>query len=121
MMLMTMFGEDVSLEWEFTEDGKFVSSGPGVESGFDNIKATVWYSPYLAYADEIGILSTNETSWTVARAITDVEATEMLELYTAYRMDYAGSTGLSRGMIQTETLRYNIAFVSSDEITIRVQ
>ena len=121
MMLLTMFGEDVSLEWEFTKDGKFVSSGPGVESGFSNLKSTVWYSPYLAYADEIGILTTDETSWTVAKAITDQEAIEMLSLYTAYRMGYTGSTAIDRGMIMTPSLKYNLTFPSVNEVTIQVQ
>ena len=121
MMLMTMFGEDVSVDGEFTEDGQFVAAGPGVESGFENVQANAWYSPYLAYADEIGILSTDEVKWQVARAITDQEAIDMLALYTAYRMGYTGDTVLDRGMIQTESLQYNIELVSENEVTIRVQ
>ncbi len=90
MMLMTMFGEDISLAGEFTKDGKFISSGPGVESGFQNVKATAWYSPYLAYADDLAILTTDEMNWKIAREITDAEAIEMLSLYTGYRMEYTG-------------------------------
>ncbi len=120
MMLMTMFGEGVSVGGEFTYDGKFVSSGPGVESGFANVPANVWYSPYLAFADEIGILSTDEAKWQVARAITDVEAIDMLTLYTAYRMGYTGEAILQKGIIQTESLRYEFGFVSENEVIIKV-
>ena len=121
MMLMTMFSEDVSVDGEFTDDGKFVSSGPGVESGFANVQANAWYSPYLAYADGIGILSTDEVKWQVARAITDVEAIDMLALYTAYRMGYTGEDILQKGIIQTEKLRYEFEFVSASEVGIKVQ
>ncbi len=121
MMLMTMFGEKISLAGEFTKDGRFVSSGPGVESGFQNIKATAWYSPYLAYADEIGILTTDEMNWSVAKAITDTEAVEMLSLYTGYRMGYTGTDMLQKGMIQTENLKYNISFTSTESLEIKVQ
>ena len=112
MMLMTMFGENVSVDGKFTEDGKYISTGDGVESGFDNVRATAWYSPYLAFADEIGILSTDEMNWSVAKAITDTEAIEMLSLYTAYRMGYTGTDALQKGMIQTENLKYEFGFIS---------
>jgi hypothetical protein len=121
MMLMTMFGEDISLSGEFTEDGRYLSSGPGVESGFANIRATAWYSPYIAYADEIGILTTDEMTWNVARAITDAEAIEMLSLYTGYRMGYTGTDRLMKGVIQTESLRYNLGFTSETSVEIKLQ
>ena len=120
MMLMTMFGEDVSVDGEFTDDGRFVPAGPGVESGFENVRANAWYSPYLAYADEIGILSTDEVKWQVARAITDQEAIDMLALYTAYRMGYSGETSIDRGLIVTDSLKYNLEFVSESEVGIKV-
>ncbi len=121
MMLMTMFGEDISVAGEFTNDGKYIAAGPGVESGFENVSPTAWYSPYLAYADEIGILSTDEIKWQMAKAITDIEAIDMLSLYTAYRMGYTGDDILDSGMIMTDSLKYNIAFPSENEVTIRVQ
>ena len=121
MMLMTMFGEDISVAGEFTNDGKYIAAGPGVESGFENVNPTAWYSPYLAYADEIGILSTDEIKWQMAKAITDIEAIDMLSLYTAYRMGYTGDDILDSGMIMTDSLKYNIAFPSENEVTIRVQ
>lgn len=121
MMLMTMFGEKISLAWQFTKDGKYIASGSGVESGFKNVSPTAWYSPYLAFADKIGILSTNESKWQVARTITDTEAIDILALYTAYRMGYSGDTILGRGMIVTDNLKYNITFVSASKITVRVQ
>lgn len=86
MMLMTMFGEDVGFDGQFTKNGKYIPAGNGVESGFDNVSATSWYSPYLAHADDLGILSTQETSWATAKMISDREAVDMLSLYTAYRM-----------------------------------
>jgi uncharacterized protein (TIGR02145 family) len=121
MMLMTMFGEDVSVDGEFTSDGKYIASGgPGIESGFDNVSPTAWYSPYLAFADEIGILSTDESKWQVARAITDAEAIDMLSLYTAYHMQYSGADLIQKGMIQTENLRYEFGFISKNEMSIKV-
>lgn len=85
--------------------------GDGVESGFANVKSTAWYSPYLAYADDLGILSTEETSWAIAREITDAEAISMLLQYTGYKMGYPGTDIVEKGMIQAENLRYNIVLL----------
>lgn len=121
MMLLTVFGEDVSFEWDFTDDGRYVSTGTGVESGFANVALTAWYSPYLAYADEIGILSTDEVKWSVAKMISDREAIDMLSLYTAYRMGYTGTDMLQKGMIQIKNYEYNFIFISVSEVKIEVK
>ena len=118
MMLLTVFGEDVAFVGEFTDDGRYVSTGTGVESGFANVSAKAWYSPYLAYADEIGILSTDELKWDVAKMISDTEAIDMLSLYTEYRMGYTGSESLKNGMIQSNGHIYTLKFPSVSEVNI---
>jgi hypothetical protein len=79
-----------------------------------------WYAPYLAKADEIGLIDSEERKWQVAQEISDAEAGDILALYTAYRMDFNGDS-MDRGMIETETLKYFLSFHDLENITIRIQ
>ncbi len=120
MMLLTMFGEDVSFDGQFTTDGKYREIGVGFESHFTNIPATTWYAPYLGRAYDLALIPSDETTWIVAQEISDTEAIDILALYTAYRMDYTGDI-FEQGIITTDKLQYHIAFPADNEVTIRVQ
>jgi hypothetical protein len=66
------------------------------------------------------MLSRDTTEWQIARPITDREGIEMLANYTTYRMSYTGSD-LAKGMIMTDKLQYNITFVDTNTVDIRVK
>jgi hypothetical protein len=120
MMLTTMFEEDISIPGVFSEDGRYLAGASSTDTGFDNVDKKAWFAPYLSFARENGVISPELTEWQVARPITDREAIEMLANYTGYRMGYTGSD-LTKGMIMTDKLKYNMTFVSDSEVTIRVQ
>lgn len=120
MMLFTMFGEDVGFAGEFTTDGTYREAGTGFESHFTNISATSWYAPYLGRAYDLALIPSDESSWTVAQEISDTEAIDILAIYTAYRMDFAGDV-FDQGIITTENLQYHIAFPTDADVMIRVQ
>ena len=107
-----MFEEPIDLQGEFTEDGKYVP-----DSG---VSSDAWYSPFVDLANELSLFSTEDTTWKVAEEITDTEIVEAILQYTAYRMDYQGET-LDRGMINTENMKYNLAFPDNDGLVIRIQ
>lgn len=120
MMLLTMFGEKISLPGVFSEDGRYLPGASSTDTGFSNVDKKAWFAPYLAFARENGVISSELTEWQVARPITDHEAVEMLANYTAYRMSYTGSE-LTKGMIMTDKLQYNITFVNTNTVDIRVR
>jgi hypothetical protein len=120
MMLLTMFGENISLPGVFSEDGKYLPGASSTDTGFGNIDKKSWFAPYLSFARENGVISPELTEWQVARPIMDREAVEMLANYTAYHMSYTGSD-LTKGMIMTDKLQYNITFVDTNTVDIRVR
>jgi hypothetical protein len=120
MMLTTMFEEDISIPGVFSEDGRYQAGASSTDTGYSNVDKKAWFAPYLSFARENGIISGEVTEWQIARPITDREAIEMLANYTAYHMSYTGSD-LTKGMIMTDRLKYNITFISDSEVTIRVQ
>lgn len=113
MMMFTMFSEPIELEWEFTEEGDFVSSSEDKNSN--------WYDPFVAFAQDLQLFPAQSENWKVAEEITDSEIIEAISLYTAYRMEYEWSDKLDRGMIETENMNYNIAFPEDEWLVIRVQ
>ncbi len=119
MMLLTMFGEKISLPGVFSENGQYQAGASSTDTGFSNVDKKSWFAPYLFFARAHQMLS-NTTEWQIAHPITDREAIEMLANYTAYRMNYTGSD-LTKGMIMTDKLKYTITFFSANEVTIRVQ
>jgi hypothetical protein len=120
MMLLTMFGEKVSVPGVFSESGKYQAGASSTDTGFSNVDKKAWFAPYLLFARDNGVISGEYDEWAVARPITDREAIEMLGNYTAYRMSYTGSD-LAKGMIMTDKLQYNITFVDAGEVGIRVR
>lgn len=113
MMMFTMFSEPIELEWEFTEEGEFVS--------YAEDKNSNWYDPFVIFAQDLQLFPAQSESWKAAEEITDSEIIEAISLYTAYRMEYEWSDKLDRGMIETENMNYNIAFPEDEWLVIRIQ
>lgn len=113
MMMFAMFEEPVNLEWEFTQDGKFVPNSDAT--------ADTWYTPFVTLAQDLALFpSENWDTWKVAQEVTNTEIIEAVSLYTAYRMEFQGDT-LDRGIINTEKMKYNIAFPDNEWLVIRIQ
>lgn len=119
MMMFTLFDEDVTFDGEFTDNGEYIP-WTEVTSGFSNIDDTSWYAPYLGRANDIGILSIDETNWEIEKGISNAEAISYLSLYTAYRMEFQWDN-VDRGSITTEKIKFNMTFINDEEIAIRAQ
>lgn len=113
MMMFTLFDESVDLEGKFTKNGKFIPNS--------RISSVEWYDPYLSLAKTLALLpQENFDSWIVSREITDADIIGLISSYTAYRMDFHGNI-LDRGMINTEKMKFNIAFPTDSWLVIRIQ
>lgn len=113
MMMFAMFEEPVSLQWEFTEEGKFV---PNSDATSD-----IWYTPFVSLAQDLALFpSENTEAWKSAQEITNTEIIQAVSLYTAHRMEYTGDT-LDRGIITTHDMNYNLAFPDDEGLVIRIQ
>ncbi len=119
MMMFTLFDENITFDGEFTDDGEYIP-WTEINSGFSNIDNTSWYAPYLGLANDIWILSMDETDWEIEKEMSDAEAISYLWFYTAHRMEFQWDT-LDRGSITTEKMKFNLTFISDEEIAIRAQ
>lgn len=112
MMMFAMFEEPVSLQGDFTKDGKFISK---IGASTD-----LWYMPFVNVAQDLSLFNKEDATWRVGERISDTEIVEAILQYTAYRMDYQGDT-LDRGMIETKKMKFNLAFPDNEGLVIRVQ
>ena len=117
--MFTLFDENITFDGEFTDDGEYIP-WTEINSGFSNIDNTSWYAPYLGLANDIWILSMDETDWEIEKEMSDAEAISYLWFYTAHRMEFQWDT-LDRGSITTEKMKFNLTFISDEEIAIRAQ